>query len=155
MARIFRRGELKEAIVVVLAALGEAHGYAIMSELKGRIGGGWKPSPGAIYPALLALVETGHVSAADRDGVRVYSLTEAGHRAAEAASWASRWPALTKLAQRREDREAVGSVLDRFAAESRLRHRLTGAAQKQQIESVLARAAREIEQLVEEGEGDG
>jgi DNA-binding PadR family transcriptional regulator len=155
MGRIFRRGELKEAIVVVLAALGEAHGYAIMNELKGRIGGGWKPSPGAIYPALLALVETGHVSAAERDGTRVYSLTDAGRRAAEAGSWAGRWPALTKLAQRREDREAVGSLLDRFAAESRLRHHLTGATQKQQIESILARAAREIEQLVEEGEGDG
>jgi len=49
----------------------------------------------------------------------------------------------------------VGSVLDRFAAESRVRHRLTGATQKQQIESILARAAGEIEQLVEEGEGDG
>ena len=155
MGRIFRRGELKEAIVVVLAALGEAHGYAIMNELKERIGGGWKPSPGAIYPALLALVETGHVSTAERDGMRVYSLTDAGHRAAEAASWTGRWAALTKLAQRREDREAVGSLLDRFAAESRVRHRLTGATQKQQIESILARAAGEIEQLVEEGEGDG
>ena len=52
---------MKEAIVVVLAALGEAHGYAIMSELKDRIGGRWKPSPGGIYPARLALAETGHV----------------------------------------------------------------------------------------------
>ena len=155
MGRIFRRGELKEAIVVVLAALGEAHGYAIMSELKDRIGGGWKPSPGAIYPALLALVETGYVRASERDGVRVYALTGAGRRAAEAASWAGRWAALTKLAERREDREAVGALLDRFAAESRLRHRLTGAEQKRQIESVLARAAGEIEQLIEEGERDG
>jgi DNA-binding PadR family transcriptional regulator len=155
MGRIFRRGELKEAIVVVLTALGEAHGYAIMNELKERIGGGWKPSPGAIYPALLALVETGHVRTAERDGTRVYSLTDAGRRAAKAVSWAGRWAALTKLAQRREDREAVGSLLDRFAAESRLRHRLTRATQKEQIESILARAAGEIEQLVEEGEGDG
>jgi DNA-binding PadR family transcriptional regulator len=155
MGRIFRRGELKEAIVVVLATLGETHGYAIMTELKERVGGGWKPSPGAIYPALLALVETGHVRAAERDGMRVYSLTNVGHRAAEGASWAGRWAALTKLAQRREDLEAVGSLLDRFAADSRLRHRLTGATQKQQIESILARAAGEIEQLVEEGEQDG
>jgi DNA-binding PadR family transcriptional regulator len=91
MGRIFRRGELKEAIVVVLTALGEAHGYAIMNELKERIGGGWKPSPGAIYPALLALVETGHVRTAERDGTRVYSLTDAGRRAAKAVSWAGRW----------------------------------------------------------------
>jgi DNA-binding PadR family transcriptional regulator len=49
-----------------------------MAELKERIGGGWKPSPGAIYPAVIALVETGHVKTADRDGTRVYSLTETG-----------------------------------------------------------------------------
>src|SRR5918999_6284264 len=79
----FRRGELKEAIVLVLDSLGEAHGYAIMAELKDRVGGGWKPSPGAIYPALLALVETGHVQTADRDGSRMYSLTPAGRRAAD------------------------------------------------------------------------
>ena len=61
MSRVFRRGELKQAIIVVLADLGDAHGYAIMSELESRVGGGWKPSPGAIYPALLALVETGYL----------------------------------------------------------------------------------------------
>jgi len=44
----FKRGELKQAIVAVLAALGEAHGYAIMGELKERVGGRWRPSPGAI-----------------------------------------------------------------------------------------------------------
>src|SRR4030065_2094392 len=109
MGRIFRRGELKEAIVVVLAALGEAHGYAIMNELKERIGGGRRPSPCAIYPALLALVETGHVRTAEREGTRVYSLTDVGHRAAEAASWTGRWAALTKLAQRRGGRESGGS----------------------------------------------
>jgi DNA-binding PadR family transcriptional regulator len=155
MGRIFRRGELKEAIVVVLAGLGEAHGYAIMGELKDRIGGGWKPSPGAIYPALLALVETGHVRTAERDGVRVYALTAAGRRAAQEASWAGRWAELTDLAQRREDRETVGSLLDRFAAQSLLRPRLTESIQKQQIESILARAAGDIARLIEEGEKDG
>src|SRR4030066_1904068 len=125
MGRIFRRGELKEVILMVLLSTGEAHGYAILTEIKEGIGGGWKPSPGAIYPALLALVETGHVRTAEREGTRVYSLSDAGHRAAEAASWTGRWAALTKLAQRREDREAVGSVLDRFAAASRVRPRLT------------------------------
>ena len=51
-----------------------------MAELKERVGGGWKPSPGAIYPALIALVETGHVQTVDRDGTRIYSLTKADYR---------------------------------------------------------------------------
>ena len=69
----------------MLDSLGEAHGYAIMAELKDRVGGGWKPSPGAIYPALLALVGTGHVQAKDHDGIRIYSLTKEGRRVAATA----------------------------------------------------------------------
>ncbi|HET8742068.1 MAG TPA: PadR family transcriptional regulator, partial [Gaiella sp.] len=84
MSRIFRRGELKEAIVVVLATLGEAHGYAIMGALKERVGGTWKPSPGAIYPALVALVESGYVESFDEEGTRTYALTQAGREAAHA-----------------------------------------------------------------------
>ena len=155
MGRIFRRGELKEAIVVVLASLGEAHGYAIMAELKDRIGGGWKPSPGAIYPALIALVETGHVETADRDGMRVYSLTEMGRVAAEGLSSARRWASLSARAEQGEERVTVGSLLDRFAAEFGMRRRLTDTAQRQQIEAILGRASGEIERTLEEGENDG
>jgi DNA-binding PadR family transcriptional regulator len=154
MGRIFRRGELKEAVVLVLAGLGEAHGYAILSELKDRIGGGWKPSPGAIYPALLALVESGYVRAEDRDGVRVYSLTSSGRRAAETAGTSSRWASLTARAERGEQRVAIGSLLDRFAADSPLRRRLAGAERRQEIESILARAGAEIERTLTEEEGD-
>ncbi|HZD16501.1 MAG TPA: PadR family transcriptional regulator [Actinomycetota bacterium] len=157
MGRVFRRGELKEAIVLVLASLGEAHGYAIMTELKDRVGGGWRPSPGAIYPALLGLVETGRVRAVDRGGTRIYSLTATGRRAAESASSASRWASLTARAERGERRVAVGSLLDRFAADSALRRRLARPAQQQQIASILERAGAEIERSLEreEGESDG
>ncbi len=157
MGRIFRRGELKEAIVVVLATLGEAHGYAIMTELRDRVGGGWRPSPGAIYPALLGLVESGHLRTADRDGTRVYSLTAAGRRAAESASAESRWASLTARAERGEQRVAVGSLLDRFAGGSALRRRLARPAQQQRIASILERASVEIERSLEqeEGESDG
>ncbi len=109
MGRIFRRGELKEAIVAVLATLGEAHGYAIMGELKVRVGGGWKPSPGAIYPALLGLVESGHVETLDRDGTRMYVLTETGREAVRSAAAESRWSSLTARAESGERRLAVGS----------------------------------------------
>src|SRR5262245_27619502 len=144
MGRVFRRGELKEAIIVVLGGLGEAHGYAIMAELKDRVGGGWKPSPGAIYPALIALVEPGHVQTTDRDGTRLYSLTDAGRRSAEALSSVSRWASLTARAERGDERIAVGSLLDRFAADSGLRRRLAGSEYRQRIEEILARAGEEI-----------
>jgi DNA-binding PadR family transcriptional regulator len=155
VSRIFRRGELKEAIVVVLSSLGEAHGYAIMAELKERVGGGWKPSPGAIYPALLALVESGYVRAADRDGTRVYSLTDAGERAAEAQRSSSRWASWSERAATSEERTSVGAILDRFAAASDLRRRLAGPDQRERIDGILASANEEIERTLQEGEGDG
>jgi DNA-binding PadR family transcriptional regulator len=155
MGRIFRRGELKEAIAVVLATLGEAHGYAIMGELAQRVGGGWKPSPGAIYPALVALVETGHVETFERDGVRTYALTEAGRRAAGEAAAVGRWAALTARAERGESRVAVGSLLDRFAAEASVRRRLAGPDDRQRIEAILARTRDEIEQVLTKGDDDG
>jgi DNA-binding PadR family transcriptional regulator len=155
MSRIFGRGELKEAIVMVLASLGEVHGYGILNELKERVGGGWKPSPGAIYPALVALVESGHIQTSERDGSRLYKLTERGRRAADSAGATSRWSTLSDRAETSEDRISVGVLLDRFADESPLRRRLAGTEQRQEIDSILERAAVEIEQSLTEGDGDG
>jgi DNA-binding PadR family transcriptional regulator len=155
VSRIFGRGELKEAVLLVLDSLGEAHGYAIMAELKDRIGCGWKPSPGAIYPALLALVGTGHVRANNHDGTRVYSLTKEGRRVAATQRSSSRWASLTARAEEGEDRVSVGSLLDAFAEESSLRRRLAGTEQRGRIEAILARASAEIEGTLEEGENDG
>jgi DNA-binding PadR family transcriptional regulator len=147
---------------MVLASLKEAHGYGILNELKLRVGGGWKPSPGAIYPALVALGESGLIESIERDGTRLYSLTELGRRAAESAGSASRWTTLSDRAEQGEDRTSVGLLLDRFASESQLRRRLAGTAQKEAIESILERATVEIEQAIAGieqaitgGEGDG
>jgi DNA-binding PadR family transcriptional regulator len=155
MGRVFRRGELKEAIVVVLSTLREAHGYAIMGELGERVGGGWKPSPGAIYPALLALVESGYVDSFERDGTRMYRLTGAGQEVARTLGSEGRWASLTARAEQGESRVAVGSLLDRFAVASRLRRRLAADEQQQEIEHILERASAEIEQLLTKGEHDG
>jgi DNA-binding PadR family transcriptional regulator len=155
VSRIFHRGELKEAVLLVLDSLGEAHGYAIMAELKDRVGGGWKPSPGAIYPALLALVGTGHVRSKHQDGTRLYSLTKEGRRVASTQRSSSKWASLTARAEEGEDRVSVGSLLDTFAETSALRRRLARTEQRERIEAILARASAEIDGTLEEGENDG
>jgi len=136
-------------------SLGEAHGYAIMAELKDRVGGGWKPSPGAIYPALLALVDMGQVRTKHHDGTRLYSLTKAGQSAADALRSNTRWASLTARAEEGEDRLSIGSLLDGFAEGSVLRRRLARTKQRELIEAILARAGAEIERTLEEGERDG
>jgi DNA-binding PadR family transcriptional regulator len=153
VARVFKRGELKQAIVAVLAALGEAHGYAIMAELKERVGGRWRPSPGAIYPALLSLEELGLLSSVDEDGVKVYSLTEEGRRVAEATSGA--WAALAKRAADAPPRASVGSIIDDFASSFSERRRLVDGKQQKALERALSRAGKEIMQTLEKGEKSG
>ena len=85
MARVFNRGELKLALLSVIASLGEGHGYAIMQELQRRVGSQWRPSPGAIYPALVTLEEAGLITSDERDGLRVYRS-----RRRERPSWRGR-----------------------------------------------------------------
>ncbi len=84
MSRLFGRGELKVALLHVAAELGPTNGYSIMQALADRIGGSWHPSPGAIYPALLALEDAGLLLGHDEDGGRRYELTRAGRTAAAA-----------------------------------------------------------------------
>lgn len=140
---------------MVLASRGQAHGYAIMGELEARVEGGWKASPGAIYPALIALVESGHLRFEDRGDLRVYELTETGRSAAASSSWGNRWRALTAKAENADDRMGVGALLDEFASKSPLRRRLAGSDQQTQIESILERAHTEIEETLEEGKTNG
>ena len=139
----------------MLSGLGEAHGYAIMTDLKERIGGGWKPSPGAVYPALLALVENGYVEMEDRDGTHIYKLTASGDRAARSISSAARWASLAARSESGEERVTVGYLLDRYAAASKLRRRVAGPRERKRIEEILSRASGEIEQSLAKGETDG
>jgi DNA-binding PadR family transcriptional regulator len=62
-----------------------------MQVLEERSGGGWRPSPGSIYPTLQALEDEGLISAALVEGKKVFSLTEAG-RGYQAASTSEQAP---------------------------------------------------------------
>lgn len=79
------RGQVGQSILVLLAEQ-PMHGYELITALEERSGGRWRPSPGAIYPALAKLEEKGLVSSEEDDGKRRYSLTDAGRqRVTEAA----------------------------------------------------------------------
>ena len=155
MARVFKRGELKQAIVAVLSSLGEAHGYAIMAELKERVGGRWRPSPGAIYPALLSLEELGLVVSVDEEGMKVYSLTDEGRRVVLSQETTGAWAALAKRAADAPTRTSVGSVVDAFASSFSERRKLIDSKQQVAVERVLSRAGKEIMQTLEKGEKSG
>jgi DNA-binding PadR family transcriptional regulator len=73
---------VRSAILALLRE-GPLNGYQIMSEIEERSGGAWRPSPGAVYPALSQLADEGLIAAAESGGRRAYSLTDAGREYVE------------------------------------------------------------------------
>jgi len=82
-----RRGDIRTALLTALTD-GPAHGYEIIGRLEEKSGGMWRPSPGSVYPTLQLFEDEGLVRSEQRDGKRVYELTDAGR--AEAAERAER-----------------------------------------------------------------
>ena len=72
-----KRGDVRAAILVLLAEK-PTNGYQIMQELEQRSRGAWRPSPGAVYPALAQLEDEGLVRAETTNSGRLYHLTERG-----------------------------------------------------------------------------
>ena len=72
-----QRGDVRTAVLDVLEE-GPRHGYDVIRELEARSGGRWRPSPGSVYPTLQLLEDEELVTGEERDGKRVYSLTDAG-----------------------------------------------------------------------------
>jgi DNA-binding PadR family transcriptional regulator len=71
------RGDVRAAILALLRE-GPRNGYQIMSDIEERSNGAWRPSPGAVYPALSALADEGLISDEKSDGRRTFRLTDAG-----------------------------------------------------------------------------
>jgi DNA-binding PadR family transcriptional regulator len=73
------RGDVRAAILALLREE-PRNGYQIMSEIEQRSGGAWRPSPGAVYPALAQLADEGLITGIESGGRRTFQLTEAGQR---------------------------------------------------------------------------
>lgn len=77
-----RRGDIRAAALLLLAEE-PRNGYQIMQVLRERSGGAWRPSSGAVYPALQQLEDEGLIRAAEHGGRKRYELTDAGRRYVE------------------------------------------------------------------------
>jgi DNA-binding PadR family transcriptional regulator len=154
MARVFNRGELKIALLSVIDTLGEGHGYAIMQELQRRVGSQWRPSPGAIYPALVALEEAGAVASDERDGLRVYRLTPEGGRLLGHGDDAPVWHDISRRAHAQRPLITLGRLLDRFEVGLPRRASLT-PEQAESIDAALTRTRTDIAAILEQGAEHG
>ena len=71
-----RRGDIKFHLLEILKET-PRHGYEIISELE-KQSGGYRPSPGSVYPTLQMLEEGGYLTGEQIDGKKVYTITEEG-----------------------------------------------------------------------------
>ncbi|WP_155126339.1 PadR family transcriptional regulator [[Actinomadura] parvosata] len=78
-----KRGDVRAAILALLAEE-PRNGYQIIQEIAERSEGGWKPSPGAVYPALQQLTDEGLVISEENEGRKTFRLTEEGRNYIEA-----------------------------------------------------------------------
>jgi DNA-binding PadR family transcriptional regulator len=72
-----RRGDVRVAILAVLAD-GPLNGYQVIQQISERTDGGWRPSPGSVYPTIAQLEEEGLLDGDDERGRRTVSLSATG-----------------------------------------------------------------------------
>jgi DNA-binding PadR family transcriptional regulator len=75
--RPFRRGDFK---YILLRHLKEkpSYGYEVIRAIEERFHSFYIPSPGSVYPTLQMLEEMGYITAAEKDGKKIYYITAEG-----------------------------------------------------------------------------
>ncbi|HET7050792.1 MAG TPA: PadR family transcriptional regulator [Solirubrobacteraceae bacterium] len=108
-----RRGDVRTALLLLLAEEAR-NGYQLMQTIEERSGGRWRPSPGSVYPALAQLEDEGLVRAVERDGTKLFEITDAGReQVANAQGQTAPWemeddPAFEALAELRSLVHQIG-----------------------------------------------
>ncbi len=73
----FGRGDVKHLILRIVEEK-PMHGYEVIKAIEDRFHGFYKPSPGAVYPGLQALLRGGYVSAVGEERRKTYQITRSG-----------------------------------------------------------------------------
>ncbi len=101
------RGDVRTAVLILLAEE-PRNGYQLMQTIEERSDGRWRPSPGSVYPTLAQLEDEGLIRGIERDGTKLFELTDAGREQAE--QFASR------TAPWEEDEESGGRSIPEIAS---------------------------------------
>ena len=150
-ARMVERGDFKYLILDLLRDK-PAHGYEIIRALEERFHGFYSPSAGSVYPTLQMLEDMGYVTSAERDGKKVYTITEEGQKhLAEQQEFIShikeRMAGWWGPGDRREIRDIAHEL--RELGRTVLQHsRELNGEQWARIRDVVAKASHEVEAII-------
>ena len=146
------RGDVRAAILALLRE-GPRNGYQIMSEIEERSGGAWRPSPGAVYPALQQLADEGLIEAEESAGRRAFSLTDEGRRYVEEN------PQMARAAWESMAQDEPGEVPGLFSQAARLGGTIVQVAhagtpeQVHAAEQLLEQTRRRMYQILADDDG--
>ncbi len=145
--KMFDAGAMRY-VVLQLIAEKPRHGYEIIKELEQRSGGGYSPSPGAIYPLLSMLLDMGHVVASADGNKKLHTITPDGEAfLAENRQFVD--AILARLAEGDEHREGLRSAMHelKHAAIEQARAGNHSPERIEQIRAILRKAAEDINAL--------
>ncbi|MFI6903028.1 PadR family transcriptional regulator [Nonomuraea sp. NPDC050394] len=146
-----KRGDVRSAILALLAEE-PRNGYQIIQEIAERSEGGWKPSPGAVYPALQQLTDEGLVVADESEGRKTFRLTEAGTAYIEAHADEVRAP-WDEMRPDIDDNTADLWDIARQSAFAMMQVLQTGSeAQIREARKVLTETRRKLYQILADGD---
>src|SRR6266702_3945829 len=147
------RGDVRAAILALLRE-GPRNGYQIMSEIEERSEGAWRPSPGAVYPALSQLADEGLIEAEESGGRRTFTLTDAGREHVEQN------PEMARGAWESTAQQEAWQLPGLFAEAARLGGGIVQIAhagtpeQVRAAERLLERARRDLYRILADDEDD-
>jgi len=157
---MFEKGDLKYVILDLLKDE-PSHGYEVIRKLEERSRGFYSPSPGSVYPTLQLLEDMGYVSATQRDGKKVYAITDEGRRFLDEnqrsikdiwGKFGGGWDpeVAAEMHEIRHDLMDLGKLFGQKMREGNVdRDKLA------RVRAVISTAAREIEDILREREDPG
>jgi DNA-binding PadR family transcriptional regulator len=148
-----RRGDIRNAILALLAEE-PRNGYQIMQELEQRSRGVWRPSPGAVYPALQLLEDEGLITADTSGSGRTFSLTDRGRKEAmkKGGENEAPWESVSDAAG--DDLPEMFQLMKHVGAAAIQVAQAGTAAQVAAARKILAQARKALYQVLADG-GDG
>jgi DNA-binding PadR family transcriptional regulator len=113
------RGDVRTAILKLLAEE-PMHGYQLMQAVADRTGGGWRLSPGAVYPTIAQLEDEGLVQVSNEGGRKLVTLTDSGRAHVESLGDVDPFAAFGGEGDRVDLRGAIGEVMGAAAQLARI-----------------------------------
>lgn len=161
-ARMFEQGDFKYILLDLLKDK-PSHGYEIIRALEERFHGFYVPSAGIVYPTLQLFEDMGYVSLTERDGKKVYTITDEGRKFLEdheevigkIKDQMKSWWGPTGRDEIREELYETWHELRHLGRTFGRRARQIDSEKLARIKEVVSRARRDIEAILDQESSAG